>query len=652
MKNLDSFRLSKGLIWLLLSALCACKTENNPKATVTETIDVTTLDPHSYANFNEVQTRHLALELEVSFANRTIYGIARHEINNKNARKAIFDINGPLIQKVTTGPKGKEQEADFVIGKMDHDSILGQPLIVSISPSTKFINIYYKTGERCDAVEWIHHDSPKDAFLYTQGQAILTRTWIPIQDAPSNRITYDATVKVAPNLMALMSANNPTSLNPIGKYSFKMEHPIPSYLIALTVGDIRYHAYSKRCGVYAPAHLISLARQEFIDLPQMISSVEKLYGPYAWGRYDIMVQHPSFPFGGMENPRLTFINPAIVAGDKSLVSVVAHELAHSWSGNLVTNETWNDFWINEGFTVYLEHRIMEELYGKEYSEMLSEIEWDELQQELIAIKQSKHPEDAALFLHLKNRNPDDGMTSIAYVKGAYFLKTLEHVFGRKKMDQFLNEYFNQHRFQSMNTEKFIAFMQGNLAGSKLSNFDYNRWIYQPGIPSNVVHTTSALLSTMKNLAKTTNQGIDIFAPVKKVKWITKKGSKKKRKKTYVEQLDPKAFNTQQWIMYFRSLNSNLSSENLKKMDEVAHFSQANSEVRFEWFLLNLRCENWSIEKDLQAFLASNGRRKYVLPLFNSIVRDKKRLKWAREVYQSAKGNYHSVTRHSVEKLLY
>ncbi|MFM7386943.1 MAG: M1 family aminopeptidase/hydrolase, partial [Bacteroidota bacterium] len=363
-KNLDSFRLSKGLLWILLSALCACKPENNPKATVTETIDVTTLDPHSYANFNEVKTRHLALELEVSFANQTIYGIARHEIINKNARKAIFDINGPLIQKVTTGPKGKEEEADFVIGKMDKDSVLGQPLIVTITPTTKYVNIYYKTGNRCDAVEWINPTGKKEAFLYTQGQAILTRTWIPIQDAPSNRITYDATVKVAPYLLALMSANNPTSLNPSGKYSFKMEHPIPSYLIALTVGDIRYHAYSKRCGVYAPAHLLSLARQEFNDLPKMISSVEKLYGPYAWGRYDIMVQHPSFPFGGMENPRLTFVNPSILAGDKSLVSVVAHELAHSLSGNLVTKETWNDFWLNEGFTVYLEHRIMEDLYGK------------------------------------------------------------------------------------------------------------------------------------------------------------------------------------------------------------------------------------------------------------------------------------------------
>jgi len=651
-KNLASFRLSNLVFCLLLSVLCSCKNEQNPKATVTETIDVTPLDPHSYANFNEVQTQHLSLELEVSFENQTIYGIARHRIINKNARKAIFDINGPLIQKVTTGLKGKEEEVDFVIGKMDEDSVLGQPLIVTVTPSTKYINIYYKTGSRCDAVEWIHPNSKKEAFLYTQGQAILTRTWIPLQDAPSNRITYDATVKVNPSLLALMSAENPTSLELNGEYHFKMDYPIPSYLIALTVGNIRYHAYSNRCGVYAPSELFAKARKEFDDLPEMIEAVEQLYGPYAWGRYDLMVQHPSFPFGGMENPRLTFVNPAILAGDKSLVSVVAHELAHSWSGNLVTNQTWNDFWINEGFTVYLEHRIMEKLYGKAYSEMLSEIEWGELQQELKTIQNSEHPEDAALQLQLKNRNPDDGMTSIAYVKGAYFLKTLEQVIGRKKMDQFLNQYFNQHRFQSMNTEKLIAFMKNHLSGPQFTNFDYKRWIYQPGIPSNAVHISSELLRKMKTLAKATNQGKDIFTPVKKVKWVQKNGSKKKRKKIYFEKLNPKAFSTQQWIMYFRSLSSKISPEKLQRMDKIAHFSKANSEVRFEWFLLNLRCGNWGIEHDLKAFLGSNGRRKYVLPLFSSIIRDKNRLTWAGEVYQNAKGNYHSVTRNSVEKILY
>lgn len=653
MKNLGSFPSSNWWLYWLLSLLFACKNEQNPRATLTETIDVTALDPHSYANFNEIQTKHLSLELDVSFANKTIYGIARHEVVNKNAKKAVFDINGPLIQKVTIGPKHQEVEVDFVIGKMDEDSVLGQPLIVSIQPSTKFINIYYKTGVRCDAVEWVNPESEKDAFLYTQGQAILTRSWIPLQDAPSNRITYDACVKVEPGLMALMSAENPTSIDSSGIYRFQMKYPIPSYLIALTVGDIQYHPYNERCGVYAPKNMILKAKNEFSELPKMMHAIEKHFGPYAWGKYDIMVQHPSFPFGGMENPCLTFLNPSIIAGDKSLVSVVAHELAHSWSGNLVTNETWNDFWLNEGVTVYLEHRIMEELFGSDYSEMLSEIEWSELQKEMIQIEQSQHPEDGALLLQLKNRNPDDGMTSVAYIKGAYFLKTLEHLVGRTKMDEFLTNYFKRYRFKSINTEKFVALLKETLLGSRYSNFNYQSWIYETGIPTNSYQKSSSLLEKMQSLADKTNRGIDIFAPQRKVRWIKKSLTSKKQKKVvFTKRLNIQDFTTQQWIMYFRSLNAAVSAEKLQKINEYGSFSSSNSEVRFEWFLLNLRNRNWKIEPELKQFIQSTGRRKYILPLFSAIVKDKSRLDWAREVYSNARHNYHSVTRNSVEKLLY
>lgn len=650
MKSLGLFRLNNVILCGLFLAMCACKREDTPNATLTETIDVTSLDIHSYANFKELKTKHLSLELEVSFKHRTIYGVARHEVINNNAEKAIFDINGPLIQKVTLGPKGHEKEADFVIGKMDKDSILGQPLIVNIVPNTQFINIYYQTGPSCRAIEWIEPDSSL-SFLYTQGQAILTRSWIPLQDAPSNRITYDATVKVSPRFMALMSAKNPTFVNPSGTYCFSMEKPIPSYLIALTVGKISYHPFSSRCGVYAPTAWIESAANEFSELPKMLNAAEKLFGPYAWGRYDLMVQHPSFPFGGMENPRLTFVNPAIVAGDKSLVSVVAHELAHSWSGNLVTNETWNDFWLNEGFTVYLEHRIMEELYGKEYSNMLSEIEWNELNEELVQIKTSKHPEDAALFLNLKNRDPDEGMTSVAYVKGAYFLKTLEHLVGRKTFDLFLTNYFNEHRFESMNTHKFINYLNANLLNPKFIKFNYQAWIYEPGIPKNVFFQPSERLSVMKSLALQTNQGKDIFKPVKTINYIKIKGRTKKRKKVTVNHLNPKDYCSQQWIMYLRNLSPTLSSNTLNQLDQNGHFSKANREIQFEWLMLNLRCNNWRVAPEIKEFLQSTGRRKYVLPLFKAVVSDNERKPWAKEVFAKAKNNYHSVTRKSVETLL-
>ena len=422
----------------------------------------TKADVHSYANLTEIATKHLHLELDVNFENRTIYGVARHEMINKGADTAIFDINGLMIQKVTIGQKGSEEEADMFIDKMDKDSVLGQALMVPIKKDTRFVNIYYQTTERSDALDWLDTNltsSKTKPFLYTQGQAILTRTWIPLQDSPSNRITYSADVKVPSDLLAVMSAKNPTQKNKEGKYHFEMKKPIPAYLIALAVGDLAYHPFSKNSGVYSEPELLPSCAYEFDAIPKMINAAEKLYGPYQWEQYDILVLPYSFPFGGMENPMLTFANPTLLAGDKSLVSVIAHELAHSWSGNLVTNRTWNDFWLNEGFTVYFEQRIMESIYGKEVADILALIEFDELKDELKRIKASENPEDSKLHLALEGRNPDDGMTDIAYVKGAFFLKTLENEVGRTAFDAFLKKYFNTFQFKTVDTKQFVSFLK-------------------------------------------------------------------------------------------------------------------------------------------------------------------------------------------------
>jgi aminopeptidase N len=320
-----------------------------------------------------------------------------------------------------------------MIGKWDKDSILGQPLLISIKPGTKYINIYYETTEKTEAIDWLAPNLTEGEdlpFMYTQGQAILTRTWIPIQDSPTNRLTYSADVHVPEEMMAIMSASNPTKKAVDGKYHFEMKQPIPCYLIALASGNIEYRSLGNNCGVYAEPKVLGKAANELVDLPRMMRAAEGLYGPYKWDQYDVLVLPYSFPFGGMENPRLTFLSPTVIAGDRSLVSVVAHELAHSWSGNLVTNASWEDFWLNEGFTVYFENRIMEELFGKDVADILALIEFAELQDELKTIAKSKYPQDAQLKLELRGRNPDDGMTDIAYVKGAFFLKTLEEKVGR------------------------------------------------------------------------------------------------------------------------------------------------------------------------------------------------------------------------------
>ena len=362
-----------------------------------------------------------------------ISGVARHEMVEHEATTAIFDIKAFDIQKVTLG-KDNEIGTDFELG--DSDEILGRPLKVKIKPDTKYINIYYSTTDKTQALDWLDPaltSGKKHPFMYTQGQAILTRSWIPLQDSPTNRITYSADVQVPSELMAVMSADNPKSKSEDGSYHFEMKQKIPAYLIAIAVGDLKYTSLGDRCGIYSEPELAEECAYEFTDLPKMIDAAERLYGAYQWDQFDMAILPYSFPFGGMENPRLTFANPTLLAGDQSLVSVVAHELAHSWSGNLVTNATWNDFWLNEGFTVYFENRIMEALYGEEIADIHKFIEFQDLSATVEDMENGDHPEDTHLKLHLDDRDPDEGMSDIAYVKGAFFLRTIEKEIGRKTL---------------------------------------------------------------------------------------------------------------------------------------------------------------------------------------------------------------------------
>jgi len=619
-----------------------------------QTSNDTIIDEHSYANLNAIKTIHLELELDVNFQNKTIYGVARHEMVNNNASVAIFDTRNLLIQKVTTGKIDHEQEADFVIGEMDKDSILGQPLKVTVDPKTTQVNIYYQTTKGSEALDWLDTlstSSKTKPFLYTQGQAILTRTWIPLQDSPSNRFTYNAEVRVPKDLLALMSAENPKEKNDLGIYNFEMDQPIPSYLISLAVGDIAYHPFDATTGVYAEKELLDACKYEFVDLPKMMKAASYLYGDYQWKQYDLMVLPYSFPFGGMENPRLTFVNPTILAGDRSLVSVIAHELAHSWSGNLVTNNTWDDFWLNEGFTVYFEQRIMEVLYGKETADILAQLEFQEFQEEMKEILAGRHPEDSQLHLNLKGRNPDDGMTTIAYIKGAFFLKTLESKVGREKFDRFLKHYFKVFQFKTVSTAGFIAEMENNLLLPEKLNFDYDEWIFHNGLPKNSVIINSPRLKRMESLAKRFSAGENVFEPVVTYEWQKIKNSKKKKRIKKVSKIKRDDFIVQEWQTFIRGLSDDISIEKLQYLDATLNFSTwGNSEVMAEWFVLNIHRENRIIRPAIEKFISKVGRRKYLLPIYKALINNPDDKVWAKKVFDNSKAYYHAVSRNSVAEL--
>lgn len=581
-------------------------------------------ESHSYAQPNEAVATHLDLDIDVNFASKTIQGKATYKIENNNSSHIILDTKFLEINKVYADG----DVVEFTLG--DFDKQLGQALKIPIKKNTESITIHYNTTNKTEALQWLSPQQTADKihpFLFTQGQAILTRTWIPIQDSPQIRVTYNASVNVPAQLMAVMSAKNPTEKTQDGKYHFKMEQAISPYLIALAVGDIEYKAVSDRTGIYAEKSLLEKAHNEFSDMEKMVAAAEGLYGKYAWEQFDVIVLPPSFPFGGMENPRLTFATPTVIAGDKSLTSLIAHELAHSWSGNLVTNATWNDFWLNEGFTVYFELRIMEELYGKDRANMLALIGRQDLKEEIEGLKDS--PNDTKLKLDLKGRNPDDGMNSIAYDKGYLFLRTLEETVGREHFDVFIKNYFQSHAFSTMTTERFISYLETNLLKKHNIAFNTEDWIYKAGVPENQSIITS-------NKFKAVEQTLAQFL-----------------KNNAVEPSITNDWTTQEWVHFVRNFPKDINPEQMAMIDNAFNLTNSsNSYISMVWFeqAVTHNYRGNDVDVKIENFLINVGRRWYVSTIFKAY-KNSDKIDEALKIYNKSRENYHSVTANTIDEML-
>lgn len=353
----------------------------------------------------------------------------------------------------------------------------------------KQILIRYKTRPGASALQWLAPEltaGKRKPYLFSQGQPINNRSWIPTQDSPGIRQTWSATLTVPAGLVAVMSGDRldgeKGQAAPDGRrrFRFRMDKPVPPYLVAMAVGDLAFKATGKRSGVWTEPSMLDAAAHEVGDVEKMIDAAQALYGPYRWGRYDMLVLPPSFPYGGMENPTLTFLTPTIITGDRSNTDVVAHELAHSWSGNLVTNATWSDSWLNEGFTTYFENRIMEAVYGKERAAMYADLDWDGLQRD---IRDAGGGDAATTRLH---GDPGATFGQLDYFKGSTFLRTIEAAVGRAKWDAYLRAYFDRHAFQPQTTTGFLADLRANLIrGDKAleAKLELDRWAYRPGCPT-------------------------------------------------------------------------------------------------------------------------------------------------------------------------
>jgi len=589
-------------------------------------------DTHSHARPEEARVTHVSLDLIPNFDTRQIAGTARLVIERApSADSVILDVRDITIKRITDS---RGTPLGFSTGAAAE--FVGSALAVALPEQGDTIVIDYETSPTAAAVQWLQPAQTaggKLPFMFTQGQAILTRTWIPTQDGPGMRQTYDATVHVPAGMRAVMSAAHAGSdgeKDAEGRlvFRFRMANRIPPYLIALAVGDIAFRPIGANTGVYGEPSVVARAANEFVEVDQMIAAAEKLYGPYRWGRYDILVLPPSFPFGGMENPTLTFATPTILAGDRSLVSLVAHELAHSWSGNLVTNATWNDFWLNEGFTTYIESRIMEELRGKPYADMLRVLGRQDMQE---AVTEAGGPQapDTRLSLDLTGRDPDDGLTDIAYEKGAAFLHTVESVTGRERLDAFLRDYFDHFAFQPITSEQMVAYMNEKLLkAGEAERINVRGWIFEPGIPANIPTVTS-----------------EKFAAVDAQVQAWKNGGA-------ASALSTAEWSTQEWLHFLRALPDTIAAARLADLDRAHKMSSTgNSEVLFAWLQVAIRNRYQPAFAALEKFLTSQGRRKFLAPLYTELAKTDWGRVMATDIYRRARPTYHSVAVTTIDPIL-
>ncbi|RMH87903.1 M1 family peptidase [Lysobacter pythonis] len=592
------------------------------------------VDEHSYAEPDKVRTRDLALDLAIDFDKKQLAGTATYTLEwlDKTATRVLLDTRELTIEKAegeTTG--GQWQPLKFALAP-EADKVLGTRLTIETPERPAKVRVTYRTSPAASGLQWLTPamtEGKKTPFMFSQSQQIHARSWVPLQDTPQVRFTYSARVASPKDVMVLMSADNDPKAARDGDYTFKMPQPIPSYLLAIAAGDLVFKPISARSGVWAEPAMVDKATQEFEDTEKMIDVTEKLYGPYRWDRYDMLVLPPSFPYGGMENPRLTFATPTVIVGDKSLVSLIAHELAHSWSGNLVTFATDRDAWLNEGFTTYVQGRITEAMYGQDMADMEHVIDRDELKKEYRTLDSKLQ----VMALKPGDLSDPDGASSVTvYTKGAWMLQWLEQVYGREVFDPFLKGYFDHFAFQSITTQQFLDYLKTHLLDKhpgKATMEQVEQWIYQPGIPESAPRVNAKPFGVVDTARIAFNSAGTLPAPQLTGEW-----------------------STQEWVHFLEGMPETLPAEKLKQLDAAYHFTgTANGEVAMRWYPLTARSGYAEARPEMAKFLERVGRRKLVMPIYNTLVKTPDGLKFAKDVFAKARPAYHPITTASVEEVI-
>ena len=629
--------MKKAIVLMMVTAACSRTPAEppSPKATAVHK------DASTLANVDAFVAKHLVLDLTADFTAKTLSGTAELRVDRRDpkASELVLDTRDLKIDKVEAA-SGSGAWASTTYRLDAATPAFGSALHIAMPAGADRVRVTYSTSPSARGLQWLAPSQTagkKQPFLFSQAEAIQARSFIPLQDTPGVRMTYEATIHTPKDLVAVMAAE----MEDVGRvlldaptntrvFKFKMPQAIPSYLIAIAIGDLAFRKMSDRTGVWAEPSVADAAAREFEDTEKMITTTESLYGPYRWGRYDLLVLPPSFPFGGMENPRLTFATPTVIAGDKSLVSLVAHELAHSWSGNLVTNATWHDFWLNEGFTTYLERRIVEALYGKSVADMQSAIGVSDLAESRKTLDVAS---DRTLLPDLTGRDPDDAFSNVPYEQGQLFLVFLESKFGRGAFDAFLRKWFDEHAFQSATTEQFLAFLKANLLDTKpgaVTDAQIQEWLHTEGVPTFAVLPTS-----------------DAFAKVEQARdeWL-KGGAMDALAKT------ASAWSTQEWMHFVDSLPRKMEASRLAALDQRFKLTESmNSEIAHVWFRLAIANRYTTAYPAMERYMIRIGRRKLIVPLYRDLASYPEGLKLANRIFAEARDGYHPLAQTTVADIL-
>ena len=591
-------------------------------------------DPHSYANHDQVRVSHLALDLTVNFQRRVLSGHVILDLDRQvDVERLVLDSRQLNIRDVNrVDAEGALEPLSWrLTAPQPERDYLGQALVIALDPAVDRVRIDYDTSPEAYGLQWLdeHQTRSGQPFLFSQSQPIFARSWVPLQDTPAVRYTFDATLRVPRELLALMgAAGNTGELSADGVYHFQMPQAIPSYLMALAVGKLEFQATGPRSGVYAEPAALEDAAWEFAELEAMIDAGETLYGPYRWDRYDLLILPPSFPFGGMENPRLSFITPTVLAGDRSLTALIAHELAHSWSGNLVTNAAWRDLWLNEGFTTYFESRIIEALYGARRTEMEGTLDYQGLVAELETLSE---PEQV-LARDLEGQDPEQSFTGIPYDKGRLFLQWLEARVGRAAFDVFLRDYFDHFAFQSITTEDFLAYLDQTLlaaADEKILGTELETWIHRPGLPEDAVIPASDAFDIVDEWRRQWLAGEVDLAALPTADWTVS-----------------------EWRQFLMGLGDQLDLEQMAALDAAFSLTATgNVEILYLWLVRSIETRYPPGLERLDSFLVEVGRNKFTRPLYEELAGSDWGHEMALEIYQRARPGYHSMTRAAAERAL-